>query len=240
MKHLYTLILLVFTISSVAQVSDRTETNCEGESRSIYQAGDEGLPLLVASKGFDCGICQNQADDVIEFAQANTGNVEVWAAIINLYSSAIPTCQNIANWNSTYSWDETIFSFLDLDEHWLLTGTPIYYVIHPSTREIVYQGANFSTASSTALSLGATSVSDEMRNESFRVYQGDRGIVVNKPLKLNGELRIFNIVGQEVFSALLTAEKDQFTLNFNPIDGIYISSFYSTGIRLSTKFIFKN
>jgi hypothetical protein len=196
--------------------------------------------LLVASKGFDCGICQNQADDVIEFAQANTGNVEVWAAMINLYSSATPTCQNIANWNSTYSWDETIFSFLDLDEHWLLTGTPIYYATHPSTREIVYQGANFSTASSTALSLGATSVSDEMRNESFRFYQGDRDIVVNRPLNLNGELRIFNIVGQEVFSALLTAETDKLALNFKPIDGIYIGNIYSKDVRLSTKFTFKN
>jgi hypothetical protein len=240
MKHLYTLILLISTIPSNAQVADRMETNCEGESRSIYQVGDGGLPLLVASKGFDCGNCQNQADDVIEFAQANTGTVQVWAAMINLYSSATPTCQNISNWNSTYSWNETIFSFLDLDEHWLLTGTPIYYVIHPSTREIVYQGSNFSIASSTALSLSTTSVSNEMRNGGFRVYQGDRGIVVTKPSDLKGELRIFNIVGQEVFSALLTAETDKLALNFKPIDGIYIGSIYSKDVRLSTKFIFKN
>lgn len=240
MKHLYILILLVFTIPSIAQIADRTETNCEGESRSIYQVGDEGQPLLVASKGFDCGNCQNQADNVIEFAQANAGNVEVWAAMINLYSSATPTCQNIANWNSTYSWDETIFSFLDLDEHWLLTGTPIYYVIHPSTRDIVYQGSNFSTASSTALSLGTTDVSNEVRNGNFRIYQGDQGIVVKKPSGLKGELRIFNIVGQEVFSAVLVGETDQLTLSFNTIDGIYIASFYSEGVQLSSKFIFKN
>lgn len=240
MKHFFTIVFFAFSLISPAQIADRTETDCEGNIRSVYQVGDEGLPLLVASKGFDCGICQSQADDVLDFAQANAGTVEVWAAMVNLYSSATPTCQNIANWNSTFSWDESIFSFLDLAEYWFLTGTPIYYVIHPSTHDIVYQGSSFSTASATALSLSTTDTKDVVKDKHFRVYQGDRGIVVHKPTELKGTLRIFNIVGQEVFSVALTGEADQLTLNFNPIDGIYISSFYTEATQWSTKFIFKN
>jgi len=240
MKHSLILVLFAFSLTSVGQIADRTETDCEGNMRTVYQAGDGGLPLLVASKGFDCGICQSQADDVLEFAQENLGTVEVWAAMVNLYSSATPTCQNIANWNSNFSWDESIFSFLDLDEYWFLNGAPIYYVIHPATREIVYQGSSFSTASSTALGLTTTNTNNLVRNEDFKVYQGDRGIVVTKPSALTGELRIFNIVGQEVFTAILSGEADQLTFNFSPNDGVYISSFYTEGTQLSTKFIFKN
>lgn len=240
MKHFFTLMLFVFSLVCVAQVDDFTETDCEGNMRSVYQVGDEGLPLLVASKGFDCGICQSQADDVLEFAQDNSGTVEVWGAMLNLYSPATPTCQNIDTWNSNFSWDETIFSFLDLDENWFVGGTPRYYVIHPSTREIVYQGSSFSTASSTALGLSTTNTEDGLENGNFQVYQSNGGIVVNKSANLKGELRIFNIVGQEVYSTILNAESDQLVLNFSPIEGIYISSFYTEGTQLSTKFVFKN
>jgi hypothetical protein len=240
MKQIFTLILIALTLSTTGQVDDRTETNCDGESRSIYEIGDQGFPLIVASTAFDCNICIAVAGDVWDFADANQDVVAVWGAMTFLNPTPTPNCENVAEWNTTNSWGESIFTFADVDDYWFVGGTPKYYVIHPSTREVVYEGSNFSTASTTALGLSTTGVSDEVRNGNFRIYQGDRGIVVNKPSGLRGELRIFNIVGQEVFSAVLVGETDQRTLAFNTIDGIYIASFYSEGVQLSTKFIFKN
>ncbi|MCZ4409540.1 T9SS type A sorting domain-containing protein [Cryomorphaceae bacterium 1068] len=240
MKHFFTLILIALSAVATAQVDDRTETNCDGNMRSIYQVGDEGLPLIVASKGFDCSICISQADDVKEFADANEGIVEIWGAMTFLNPSSTPTCGNVAEWNSTHSWGETIFSFADVDEFWFVGGTPRYYVIHPSTREIVYQGSSFSTASTTALGLGTTNTDNAIDDGDFQVYQRNTGLVVKKPATLSGELRIFNIVGQEVFSTILNSETEQSILDFAPSEGVYISSFYSEGLQLSTKFIFKN
>jgi len=239
MKQFCTFLFLFAILTGSGQIADRTETNCEGESQSIYQIGDQGMPLIVASKGFDCSICQNQADDVRDFANQNDGNVAVWAAMTFTYSVSTPTCSNIDNWNTTHNWDETIFSFVDDAEYWVESGTPRYYVIHPTTREIIYEGFSFSEAASTALILSTSNTDKTSKKKSFRMYQSNDGIVMEKPADASGDLRVFNILGQEIFSQRISDKSDQVILDFHSKDGIYIANFDFGDVQVSTKFAFR-
>jgi hypothetical protein len=239
MKAIFTFLLAFLFASVYGQIENRTETNCEGESRTIYGVGDNGLPLIVASKGFDCSICIGQADDVIEFANEHVGQVEVWGAMNFLYSSATPECSDVESWNTTHNWGENIFTFTDDSDFWLNSGTPRYYVIHPTTREVLYDLSSFSTATSIALSIGVTAVNDVLSESSFKVYQTQQGLVIEKDVELEGRLRIFNIVGQEVYSTLLMKNNEVEVLDINLNEGVYISSFYSGLGQLSKKFIYR-
>ncbi len=122
MKKLTFVFLLSFPALLFGQVDDRTENGCDGTARSVYQVGDEGKPLLIASDGLDCSICMNHAPDVRNFANDNQGTIEVWGAMSYLYSNAIPTCANVEQWNTAYNWT-TIFTFVDLDEFWPLRAS---------------------------------------------------------------------------------------------------------------------
>jgi len=227
---------ILFAFSLSAQIEDRTETNCEGESRSIYQVGDEGKPLIIASKGFDCSICQGQADDVALFAAQNEGSIEVWGAMTYTYSSATPTCVQVNNWSETYNWTE-IFAFPDVDEYWLEFGTPRYYVIHPETRMIVYEGSNFATAGNTALELAlTTSVNDFDAEPDVVIFHDGSTLRFAADVSLQGRLRIFNLVGQEVFNRVISQTKGEFqSFEFSGNEGVYIVSFESNNLRFSRK-----
>jgi hypothetical protein len=238
MKILFTLILVVSSAMVSGQIADRTEMNCDGESRSIYETGDAGLPLIVASKGFDCSICQNQADDVRDFANANEGEVAIWAAMTNTYSSAVPTCGQLAGWSSTYNWGQSIFAFIDEEEFWLQTGTPRYYVIHPVTHEIVYEGSSFSTASATALSLVTTTVGDDPKVNPLKIYQSGSEIIVETSEILHGGLRIYSLSGQEVYATYITQDNGRLSLTVPFKTGIYIAELNSNGNRSIGKLIF--
>lgn len=234
MKVFTSCILLLLTTCIFGQIDDRTETNCQGESRSIYEVGDAGLPLLIASKGFDCGICQNQADEVAEFAASHQGMVEVWGALTYTYSSAIPTCTQVNNWVQTYFWED-VFSFPDTEEFWLESGTPRYYVINPFTHEIAYEGPSFNTASSVSLSLVTTSTVDDDYLDLDIYYDGE-AVRISSENNLTGTLEILNVVGQKVFMETVGAND---VISFNPTlgDGIYIAVFYNGNVRISRKIV---
>lgn len=238
MKNLINILCLVLATPLIGQIADRTETNCDGESLSIYEVGDMGMPLIVASKGFDCTICHSQADNVRDFANANEDLVAVWAAMTNTYSSAIPTCGELANWSSTYNWGESIFAFIDETEYWLELGTPRYYVIHPATREIAYEGSSFSTATSTALGLITTSAEEFSERSNLKIYQTGNELTVENPDQMEGELRIYSITGKQVFSVMLNQGTDRFFLQGGLDNGIYIASWVSEGVQSTIKFVF--
>lgn len=241
MKTIPTLLFLFLLIGSSAQVADRTETDCNGESRSVYQVGDEGKPLLVASKGFDCGNCIAQADDLALFAAQNSGSIEVWGAMTYTYSSATPTCTQVNNWSQTYNWDE-VFSFPDVDEYWLAFGTPRYYVIHPQTRIAVYEGSSFSAASNAALELAlTTSLEDPDYENKISIFHDGRTLFLNIEVPMTGVLRVYNLVGQEVFSHRISSNQgNRFSVGFSANEGIYIASFQSGNKLFSRKVLIRN
>ncbi len=228
-------------LTGYGQIENRTETNCSGESRSVYDVGDSGKPLIVASKGFDCGICQNQASAVKTWADNNADVVEVWGAMTFTYNSSAASCDDVNNWNSTHGWNENIFSFPDQDEFWFDLGTPRYYVIHPETHEVEYMGSSFNTATGIALELTTLSTDDLSETVEFKVWQSQEGVVVELEESLSGELRIFNLLGQQVFNQTLRLNENRMVIPFSENEGIYILSLQTnSGEVTARRFAFRS
>lgn len=242
MKTISTLIaLLTFAFVSAQPINDRTETNCDGESRSVYEVTGTGMSIIVASKGFDCSICISQADDVAAFANDNIGVVQVWGAMKYLYSGATADCDDVNNWDNTHAWSN-VFSFPDPSGYWASNGTPFYQVIDPTTVEIAYSGSNFTNASLTALGLTSLSTADIIREEGLSV-NGD-GEYLNMQFWGNktgqAQMDIYNIVGQKIenYTFEINSGSNIISLPFLSKDGIYIANIsLSNGQKIALKFM---
>lgn len=241
MKTLYTFLGILFTLLSQAQVENRTETDCEGNSQSIYEILESGKPLIIASKGLDCSICMGEATNLANFAN-NQPNIAIWGAMLYLYQNQDPDCASIESWENSYGWDN-IFSFPDIEEFWTGQGAPTYHVIDPSTAEIVYSGGFFSSASNTALGLITVGLEDENRQPSFTLFSnsGILNIEINSFSNGPGKIEVYNILGQKVFSNDLYIKngENKFRRGFNENSGIYIANFELNGITYSKKFLLK-
>ncbi|MCA1762868.1 MAG: T9SS type A sorting domain-containing protein [Flavobacteriales bacterium] len=235
---------MLAAVVSTAQVPDRMETNCDGETRSLHATLDAGLPVIVASKGFDCSICVNQAETVGDFADAYQGQIEVWGAMTYTYSSTEPTCDVTENWVSNYGWNN-IFAFPDVEEYWLELGTPRYYVIAPETREVVYEGSNFSTATENATALLSLSTSELLNSPGdLKIYANNEGLQVHLNVPISGQVRmeVSDILGGQVhaFSKNLVKGDNRFTEPFNQNQGIYILRISADGKSTAKKFILQD
>ncbi|HXH19816.1 MAG TPA: T9SS type A sorting domain-containing protein [Chitinophagales bacterium] len=148
----------VFIIPQIllSQVQDKSYTDCNGNSESIYEIIGQGIPLLIASTGLDCSICMSEAPDVQQFAGQHP-EVRIWSAMNFRYSTVQPTCSESDNWRNTYSWNN-IFMFLDLHDEWQGLGYPTYYLISPLDSLIAYQGPKFNIVSLLALELIRTGI----------------------------------------------------------------------------------
>jgi hypothetical protein len=225
----------------MAQISDRTETNCNAESRSIYEVGAAGRPLIVASKGLDCSICMNSAPAVGAFAESYAGQIEVWGAMANRYNPADPTCEGVAAWESNYDWTN-IFTFLDLEEYWFGIGFPTYHVIHPETHEVVYQGGNWNTASNTAISLLESLSANDLQAlfPLATVHAINDEIYVQIQDRVAGavDLEVFNIAGQLLVRETVRNIDGQLNIHFpfTGQSGIYFLRIGHKGQQASLKF----
>ena len=232
MKLLLSTILATFIyVSAGAQIEDRTETNCNGESESIHAILDSQLPLLIASKGLDCSICMGHAAQLGDFAENNQGAVRVWGAITYTYSSQVPNCSEVDDWVSEYGW-ESIFSFVDEPEYWLETGTPRYIVIDPSTMEITYDGANISNAIDAAEDLMATASTGSAIGDSNIELWSEEGTIRIAGLRDgNWNLEVFDITGKQKMSTRIGSqgENARVALPGDLSEGIYIVRLNSAG-----------
>lgn len=240
MRILCFVVFSLFGTGISAQVPNRTETNCAGFERSIYQVGDLGKPLIVASKGLDCSICMNGAPAVAAFAEAHFDEIEVWGAMSNLYNPAEPTCPGVGNWVETYAWN-SVFAFRDLDEYWVGQGFPTYYVIHPTTHEIIYEGPNWTLATDAAMDhvLGiydAASIED-----AITVYAtgGELKLSIIGLESGTYKMDVYNLSGLRVadFQTSVYADHKDFSIPFSGGDGIYILRIVKDGEQATKKFL---
>ncbi len=179
MKKLYLALFFGASLMLSAQVADKTVTDCNSNSKSIYTSLATGKPLVIASKGFDCTTCQSTAAALQNWAAQNPG-VEVWGAMLNLNTSNTPSCTNVSAWVGTYGWTN-IFTFLDDTRFWFKFGTPRYYVYNPADSTIAYEGSSQSTALSTASGLVTTVGQREVEKKEFSLNAS------------NGSLSLFNL-----------------------------------------------
>lgn len=242
MKNLSLIIFLLLPYFSFAQVPDYTETDCNGITKSIYAVGDAGKPLIIASKGFDCSICMSQATTVRNFANDNLETVEVWAAMVYVYSNTESNCDAVDEWVENYNW-ENVFAYPDVDENWLANGTPTYYVIHPVSHAIAYQGPVFNLAKNTALNfVTVTDVADaELKLQDFTVYSDGETIRANFSSEISGvaSMEVLNIVGQQtaIFNANINRGANRFTEGFSTTPGIYLFKVTLNGKTTMRKFV---
>jgi hypothetical protein len=108
MKKLLTVLLSLSLLILQGQVMDRTVEDCNNNSNSIFNILASGKALIIASKGFDCSICVNRAPGWGTWATANKQQVEVWGAMTNTYSSAIPSC-NMGRYIYIYRQQRVLF-----------------------------------------------------------------------------------------------------------------------------------
>jgi hypothetical protein len=170
-KFLFISIANLFLFGSlVAQNLNVSYTDCNGNSQALYEVLGSGKVLLIASKGLDCSICMNQAPANESFAAANIERISVWGAMSKRYSASIPTCTELNNWKTTYSWNN-IFMFIDADKNFEGDGYPTYYVISPVDSNIYFTANSFTTASQKATQLAdslglSTSIKNIVVNEN--------------------------------------------------------------------------
>lgn len=242
MKTLFTLFAICFVFLAQAQIENRTETDCDGNSQSIYEILETGKPLIIASKGLDCSTCMSQADNLASFAN-NQPNIQIWGAMYYLYQDQEADCSSIESWNNSYGWSN-IFTFPDLEEFWAGDfGAPTYTVIDPASKEIVYSGGNFTDASDEALGLITVGLEDENIESSFTLYNNN-GIL---HIKLDaveagqGRIEVYNILGEEVFSKeiLLPAGNVELKTPFRENSGIFIANLELNGKTYSKKFLLR-
>jgi len=242
MKTFYTFLGILFAFVAQAQVEDRTETDCDGNSQSIYEILETGKPLIVASKGLDCSICMGQADDLATFAD-NQPNITIWGAMFYLYADEQADCPSVGSWVDTYSWGN-IFAFQDLEEFWAGEfGAPTYTVINPTTTEIVYAGGSFNTATNEALGLITVGLVEDFNKESFTLYNrnGNLNIQINSSSAGEGRIEVFNILGQNVFSKDFFLKEGELKIQapFNQNSGIFIANLELNGTTFSKKFLLR-
>ena len=224
MKKFILPFIFMFSLSvAFAQtVPDASFTDCNGNSKTVYQALAAGKVLVVANAGTNCGICQSHAPGVATLANGNLNSIEVWGSITTK-TGGNPGCGALNSWVSTYSWTN-VFSFLDSYKYWFVAATPRYTVIDPADSSIAYAGGNWTTAQNTATQL-ANSIGIKELPLVSGVY------VSNSLLRLslneavtNGQVKMYDITG-----ALL--EQWQFSAEGKSIE-LPLSTSYNRGIYL--------
>lgn len=209
-------------IAAIAQaVPNATFTDCNSNTRSVYQALATGKVLLVANAGTNCSICMGHASQVGDLATNYMSTIEVWGSMTTK-TGGMTDCNTVNNWVSTYGWDD-VFAFLDNNKYWFNTATPGFTVINPSDSTIAYQGSNWNTARSAAIAIASTfDVKEE--NVITGVSVGPNEIFVEVSNAVSGTFVMYDVTGKmvdkwQVQSNGLTIK---LPLNKTPVSGIYI------------------
>lgn len=249
MKKIYSLLavsMFVIAPTMAQQVENFTEVSCEEESRTLHDVLDSGKVVLVASSGFDCGICMNHAQDMVAIADTYEASLEVWAGKVNIYNQDDPTCENIDGWRNTFEWDN-IFMFLDEDEHWFIGGTPVYYVIDPENKEVFYQGSSMpqvKAALQTLIGFGLSVDETNLQEEHFSLSMIENQIHANVHTNRAEEASfvLYDINGRLLFQENITLNSGENRLNMNLgkefSKGIYLGVIKSETANFSTKLIY--
>lgn len=180
---------------------NKTETNCKGLSKNIYDILVEGKPLLIIYDGWNCGNCKRIAPTVSDFMSKNHGVINFWSPLMKMGSPV--TCRDLEQWEEWFPGFKYSFAFpvnnsYYHDYYGTSFNLPFIIVIDPKTRKVVYTGGQdnykghveeaFKEASRIALSLIPVPVSNKVsgfkdtkvvfkelltEHDSFFEYQND-------------------------------------------------------------------
>ena len=226
------------TFAFAQAVPDASFTDCNGTTRSVYQALAAGKVLVVANAGTNCSICQGHAPSVANLANNNPNSIEVWGSITTK-TGGNPGCTALNSWVSTYSWTN-VFSFLDSNKYWFVTATPRYTVINPADSSIAYAGGNWTTAQNTATQLAsAFSVEESKLVSKMAVLPMAIRVSFSAPSK-SGEAILYNITGAQLQHWVVPsgATTIELPLLRSPNRGLYLLRFSVGGKEAIEKIMF--
>lgn len=226
MKKIFTVFISLIVLGTSAQVMDVSVLDCSNNSSSIYGVLGTGKVLVVASDGLDCSICKSKAPGLQSFAAQNKTKIQVWGAMTYTYSNNTPTCSAVNSWVSNYGWVD-IFTFVDANEFWFMSGTPRYTVYSPLDSSLAYQGFDESAALNVALQIaGNTTVGiTELSKKDFYVTQSPNAIRLNNLPKGVNTIQMINLTGKVVKSASVESSDGKYTLGTIDLNaGIYLVS----------------
>jgi hypothetical protein len=201
MKNLVVFILSFTLATSIAQtVTDVTETNCDNQTESVSQAISGGQPLIVVASGYDCWICQQEADDFDLMADTLVGKARVWGALHYKYNSGDPGCGVMEDWMNDYGWDN-MFAFVDVNngtsKSWANGGYPSYTVIGVD-QTYLYKGTNKTNALNTlfeAMENTISSIAEESADFVLKGLSGQLGIEIIFSEPQSGVLTVYDLTG---------------------------------------------
>jgi hypothetical protein len=234
MKNFYTLLILLVSLPGFTQVADRTETDCNNTSQSIYGVLGTGKALIVASEGLDCSICQGKAPGLQNWAAANSAKVQVWGAMTFTYNNNTPTCAQVSNWVNTYNWT-SVFTFVDNNEFYFQSGTPIYWVYSPadSTRSGPYGNEN--VAYQAALDAALPDVSaPQYALKDVNHYTNENTLFLGNLPQQPLQLKLLGLSGQIIKSVTLEENNAQIAIANLPA-GIYLVNLNLKGAQTTFK-----
>ncbi len=195
-------------------------TNCSGFTETQQQWINAGTPLLVASKGFDCSICVNQADMVGIWA-ANNPQVRVWGAMTYTYNQgATPSCTELNNWVSIHNW-QGVFAFIDSNRTFYAQGTPRYYVFAPLSGVKVYDGFSFNQASQIAQSYINTVKLEEGASSDWQIFIQPDGVFI-KNLPSQQRFQIIDLTGHVLLEGEVGPDQEQLVSLVEIPSGTYL------------------
>lgn len=241
MKKLYSaLFILAFSLLGLVHaqpVADFTAIDCQSNSKSLHQVLGTGKAVIVASKGFDCGICRGRAAGWGSWASQNKASVEVWGAMTNTYSNNIPSCNSLNTWVSDYAWQD-VFSFIDSNEYFFESGTPRYLVFSPADSTRIYLGGSESAARNAALGASLLGQREFERSPLQRIhfyYSAQRLYFESVPREAV-KVQLFNLAGSKERLFRLEGQDRSFDLSGLP-RGIYLLRFESQSGMISRKLV---
>ncbi len=197
-KSILTLFVAVAILFTQAQpVPNASFTDCNGNTKTIYQTLASGKVLVVANAGTNCSICMSHAPGIGTYATNNTATIEVWGSITTK-TGGNPGCGALNNWVNTYGWSN-VFTFLDSNKYWFQTATPRYFVIDPSDSTQAYAGTDLSAAKQVADALAASNIGLEEVEIVTSVFIAPTSINLElSSFANNGQVELFDITGKKL------------------------------------------
>jgi len=215
MKTFYLSVFMLFS----SYVYSQSYTDCSGSSEDLMAVLATGKPVLIASKGFDCSICVNQAPSVGQWA-TNNPQVRVWGAMTFTYNpGGTPTCSQTNTWISTHGWQD-IFTFVDASRDFFASGTPRYYVYDPATGQEVYNGFSFTLASQAALSAVSGISLEEEVGTTVSIH--DNNILLSN-LSRPTNWKLLDLTGKTLSNGIAEPIEGSFEISKSSLNsGIYL------------------
>ena len=202
MRLLLTFSAVLLTSALAAQVNNYVETDCVGQSQTLWDAIADGRALVISPQPMDHAGCGTIAENFDNFTQAFEDKVTGWAAMSLQAGSA--TCFDIDTFVEPFEYNN-VFFFLDSAEFWRNEFEADWIVIDPADTSVAYAGENMEDAFHIAHTLGPDfpPVSTGKNRFIADLNIGPNPFVDRLTIRTQGSetatVRIVNLMGETVY-----------------------------------------